>query len=742
MTPLRALLPLMLCLASAAQAQAPAGAPDRLPARRGSLAELLPAETAFFFETRNPSPEEYRGMALAACLEEPGVKALLERLSAGDGSLTSMRVPLGTAAVSLSTDIAAMEVRVRYVDAVGELAFVMKDRMAVGLVGLQEGPVPVDLVAAIEVADDPADAVATLEKLAIALAHSAETRVREEGGPEDFSLDAGSERILVGGVECVRLHFGPVSLYLAPLAPQVVATTSRARIEDLFARRAGGGQDSLASDPVFAALGRGAIGSGTVTSLLQLRFDHVLAMVGEAFPQYAPLVENQLGVFGLAGLRSFSSVTRVDGRGVSSTTSVRLEGPRRGLARFFRDRGPAKFGPLTFAPKETLYAVAGRIDASGIWDTGMEIGAMPLAGAQVAFEKRFGLRLREDLLDLLGPEAALIVATNRGLVPDLGIVIESKDPDRLVAAIQRLLAEVPWPAGTGVKSFANGDRAAHTVIVAHPQLSELPIAPTFGAVDGHVVIAPYPLTFQRLLAVRRGEREGLDANPDYAALRPRLPEGVSSMSYLDLPRLTALVYETFVPILQAIPNPNQVDSIFAMPDAQYLVRHLYGRISWSAADDEGMHWYSHASFDSTGIFLGMLGGAVGASTLFLTRATPEQGTAWVAPVKGRPDAADASICLDRARTLRARLKLYAAGHGGALPVSLDALHAPHVDEVTFLCPGGDRPYVYLGPRGPGSVLLHGYANGADGKVTVIDRDLNVGRVTPEELSALLRPAGD
>jgi len=741
MTPLRALLPLLLLLAPVAPAQGPDATP-RSAAGKGSLAELLPAETALFFETRNPEPEEYRRMAAAACLEEPGVKALLGRLSAGDNSFTSMRVPLGTAAVSMSTDISSMEVRVRYVDAEGERAFVMKDRLALGVVGLQPGPVPVDLVAALEVGGDPADAVATLEKLAVALAHAAEARVRETGASEDFTLDPGSEHILVSGVDCVRVHIGPVSFFLAPLAPQVVVTTSRARIEDLLARRASGGKDSLAADPEFSALGRDAIGTGTVTSLLDVRFDHVLTMVKEAFPPYAPLIENQLKVLGLAGLRSFSSVTRVDGRGVSSTTSLRIEGPRRGLARFFRDRGPATFGPVSFAPKETLYVVAGRIDAGGVWDAGMEIGALPLAGIQVAFEQQFGLRLREDLLDLLGPEAALIVATNGGLIPDVGIVVQSEDPDRLVASIQRLLAQVPWPAGTGVKSYPNGDREAHTVIVTHPQLSELPIAPTFGAVDGYVVIAPYPLSFQRLLSVHRGEREGIDANADYAALRTRVPEGVASMSYLDLPRLTSIVYETFVPIMQSIPNPNQADSIFTMPAPQDLVRHLYGRIAWSAADEHGMHWYSHASFDSTGLFLGMLGGAVGATTLFMTGRSPEQVAVGAPKAAGTSDATDASVCLDRARTLRARLKLYEAGHGGALPESLDALRAPHVDDATFLCPGSDRPYVYLGPNGGGTVLMHGYPNGADGKVTVIDRDLNVGRVTPDELSALLRPEGD
>jgi hypothetical protein len=67
-----------------------------------------------------------------------------------------------------------------------------------------------------------------------------------------------------------------------------------------------------------------------------------------------------------------------------------------------------------------------------------------------------------------------------------------------------------------------------------------------------------------------------------------------------------------------------------------------------------------------------------------------------------------------------------------LPDRLEELEADWLDPTTFVVPGsGGKRYVYLGPKGEGGVLLHGYPNGTDGLVTVLGTDLRA----PERISA-------
>jgi hypothetical protein len=71
---------------------------------------------------------------------------------------------------------------------------------------------------------------------------------------------------------------------------------------------------------------------------------------------------------------------------------------------------------------------------------------------------------------------------------------------------------------------------------------------------------------------------------------------------------------------------------------------------------------------------------------------------------------------------------------------LDALRVPHDREESFLVPGHGKPYVYLGPKGRGGILLHGFPNGNDQRVCVITMKLRADRITEQELSRRLAAA--
>jgi len=702
-----------------------------------NLARYLPASTPVYVETRAPTPEETGRMALYRALQDPEVRALMDRVMGDRDSFTALSVPLGPAGLRMSTDLrsCSLSVKLEYTDAKGMRSFQFRQRFALAWVGLTKGPFPVDLVAGLQVEGDAGEAVVTLRRI---LAAGSLAMRGEKSGDVDHELGQLFRFDSYRGVAYSTAHLGPVEIHMAPLGPLVVLATSTDRLRDIIDRKLDGGRPSLDQDPRYLETLARAGGGGTAITVMSLQLDRALDALSVRLPRQASEIRAWLATVGLKGLKSLTSVTRVDGEGVSSTTSVVLDGSRRGLGRLFAKDTPAHFGCLDFAPKSTLYAACGTFKPGAIYDMAVEVSGMLVAMGASHFEQRFGLRLKEDLLDLVGPEAALIVATGGGLIPDVGVVCESRDAGRLEASLLKLLKGLPWPQGTGVKSFKIGGSEVHTIQLGHQKLANFPLAPTFGVVGGRLLVALYPLSFQHLSAVQRKQRPGLMENRDFASLRERVPEEALGMSYLDLRRVFELFYGTAIPILQSYSQPSgpKTSPLFELPDAQVFSRHLFGRIAWRTAGENGMTWHSYSSVDTGALALGAIGAGLATVTLM---GAPSEGRS--EPILAPPvENLEARVCRDRVRLLRARLHLYRREHG-KLPANLDALRAPHVKPCTFLVPGVKKPYVYLGPKGRGGVLLYGYPNGADMRISVLTRDFVLERVTGKELQALLASEG-
>lgn len=722
---------LLLCLVGAAAVHAD----------DSSLARLLPAETPFYFESRTPTPDELSRMCLFRPLEDPQLKALLNRVMGDESSFTSTSFPLGPAILHLNQDMShpSFAMKFTYSDDQGQRTFRVQNNFAMAWVGMADGPFPVDLVAALETDADSATVIDTLKRIGGA------AKLALKGG-EGGDLEAEIEELFTdvehAGVTYAVADFGPVKIFVVPVGSLVVFATSEARARELIDRHAGNGRPSLASDARHGAMLKKARGTGTATTVMALHLDRAIARLRERFPQFVGPVQMGLQQAGLAGLTSISTVARVDGEGISATTSVLVDGPRRGMARLFGQGPAAKFGCLEFAPKECIYASCGTFELAGLYDIAAEMAGMMFLMPVSQFEDAAGFKLRDDLLAQLGPEAAFIVAPSRGLIPDIGIVFECRDTAKVEKALLSLLERAPWPAGTGVKTFRIGEARVYTVPLMHDDFGMVPLAPTFGFVDGKMLVTPFPITFQHLLRVKQGERPNLTKNRDFAKLREHVPEGAMGMSYLDLSKLFEVLYETGIPILQAMPAAfGPQTPHYELPDVSVFTKHLYGRIAWRRADDKGFYWQSHSSLDTSAFVLTLAGVAAGTAVFFTRMEAAQPMEAVPAPVrvgKGKPDprARDARVCRSRVRLLRARLRIHQQAHG-ALPASIDALKAEHVLPETFITPGPELPYVYLGPEGKGGILLHGHPNGPLERVSVLTTDLQMKRITGRELERLL-----
>ncbi len=709
-----------------------------------SLAELLPPGAPLYFEARTPTAEENRLQATMRCFEEPSLKRVLDRIADAEDSFSSVAMPFRRGRLLLQTDVRqpSMLMTVRWLDDKGERRFRMQNRVALAWVGLLEGPLPVDLVAALDLDTDAESAIGTLQRMIAA----ASLHMRDDA---EGSIEQEIERLFVGEAHRERRYvkgtFHGVSFFLVPLGRLLVLATGEARVRDMIDRTLDEGRPSLATDPRHLETLASRAGSGTVTMLLEAHVDRALDVLKARFPAESAAIATGLAQAGLGRLKGFSSVTRADGAGLSSTTSVLIDGERTGLGRLFAGGDPVDFDALSFAPQDSYYVTCGRLDPGQLYQATLEVGGMLVAMRAAAFEQQTGMKLREDLFDLAGPDAALILAPSRGLIPDVGLVLGSKDPARLERSLLRLLAMVDWPPGTGPRPVEIGGISAHVLPLGHRRLGGVPLAPTFGVVEGKLLLAPFPLTFQHLVAVKRGDYPDLTANRDFASLRPRVPADAIAISYLDLPRLVSLVYDTMMPILQGmVAEGPQAPPIYELPDARVLERHLFGRVGWTRADARGLHWEAYSSMDMSGFAIGAAAGA--ATTVAILRQPAAERVA-AGPVAGvepeDPKSRDrqAALCEARVRLLRGGLRIWRDQHK-AFPDALAALRDQQVAEENFTVPGAEKPYVYLGPKGQGGVLLHGYANGADNRLCVVTTDLVLRRLTEAELEALLRREPD
>jgi hypothetical protein len=477
-----------------------------------------------------------------------------------------------------------------------------------------------------------------------------------------------------------------------------------------------------------------------VTTVFSVQVDRALTAAETMFPPQVAQMRGVLAALGLSGLQGLTTIARVDGAGFSATTSVNVVGERRGLARLFEGGEPATLSGLAFVPDDAIWAMSGRIDVASIFDVVTEAAATMDANdatqMQARFERRFGLRLRQDVLAHLGGETTLAVAPTRGLIPDVGIVFRCSDAAKLEKALVGIIRSLPFPDGTGLASFEHGGRTVYTVPLLRYDLGSVPLAPTFGIIDGHLVVAPFPTSYRRFADVKSGARPGLVAKPEFQRLRERVPRDALEVSYLDLPRVYELLYDTGLPLLQAIPQPDGSCPFVDMPTADVAVKHLFGRIAWRTADASGMHWHSHSAIDTSGMLIGALAGGAAAGLFMSARIDTDDGDV-PAPKGPRGQLIEEERrCQGNVALLRARMAIHERDRG-SLPAALDELRTKTAAADTFLVPGTDKPYVYLGPAGKGRILLHGYPNGADDQVTALTLKREIVRVTSEELTRLL-----
>jgi hypothetical protein len=254
-------------------------------------------------------------------------------------------------------------------------------------------------------------------------------------------------------------------------------------------------------------------------------------------------VMERLGVLDASTLVVSSSR---DGDYRSLDAAVDFDGPRRGVAAWLAD--PAPMGSLDFvSPGASFAAAAVTKDAAVMLDELIAALAAhnPEAMDDLAeFERVVGIDLRDDLVATLGGEGAFAIDGPVLPVPSWKLILEVYDPETLMSAVERSVAEIN-------RQMAEHDRPPISLdevevsgrryrILRHPSsTAELALL----AVDGYLVVAPGTALIEQALQYRRS---GVTL-PRSAAFQELLPHN----GYTDC---SAVVWRNLDSLLASVPD--------------------------------------------------------------------------------------------------------------------------------------------------------------------------------------------
>lgn len=362
------------------------------------------------------------------------------------------------------------------------------------------------------------------------------------------------------------------------------------------------------------------------------------ASEGELPPQVdVDGIERALDALGLRGIEGIASAAAYeDGRCVSKTFVAAPKDERKGLLADTTGALDRKF--LRWIPKDAVAFSASRFDIHKIYTTLIaalraydENMAEMLLGHLAQMEQQLGVSLENDLFGAFGDEMVSwsMPMAAFGTAPEMAILLEVNDQEGLLKTLDTVSA-----MSQGTFAIDKVERRGITVYQVRLDIdfgSEMggmnPLAafvPTFGFKDGYMVMAFSTGDVKR--AFTRMEREDdpagdIRSSEEFAPYLAQIPANASSLSFTDWKATFEGYYQLVTGLLAFVPLDEEIPFDLALlPDSQTLTQHLFGSVSWSQTNDEGIVATSIGPFGPEVIMplvVGLVGG-VGATMMYTT----------------------------------------------------------------------------------------------------------------------------
>lgn len=193
------------------------------------------------------------------------------------------------------------------------------------------------------------------------------------------------------------------------------------------------------------------------------------------------------------------------------------------------------------------------------------------------YEKILGFKV-EEVLESLGDEYLFTVSTNGGFIPDTVFQITLKDAAKIQDALKKIGALAPEK----FQRTLTWQGHTFTYFNFSSKKEPIPITPAYTIEGNRLIIALYPETLKTILKNQNGKLP----EDVKAALQDRT---YTELGFLNLKALTVPLYQTGLPLLQAVaPLEEMPFDPALLPSALMLEKYMTNLITIEQYTDEGI----------------------------------------------------------------------------------------------------------------------------------------------------------
>lgn len=248
------------------------------------------------------------------------------------------------------------------------------------------------------------------------------------------------------------------------------------------------------------------------------------------------------------GMEAFKTmyVSFEEAAGVAKMSAfVHMDGSAEGLVRLWKQR-PLTDEDVAVVPADAYWAQVWTFDANATWKEAMSVAektstdARPAIEGVIAAASQFlGFNPVDQLMPAMGEGWAFYDAPDHAglLVTGFVLVCEARDAEAIEAAAARVVELIaPFAAKEGVmltqrEATIEGQKVNYVVIGGYP----VPVAPSWGTVNGRVVFGLFPQTVATAMRQVDAKTRGpsLLDNAEFKKTRPLLPAALTGITYAD-----------------------------------------------------------------------------------------------------------------------------------------------------------------------------------------------------------------
>ncbi len=386
--------------------------------------------------------------------------------------------------------------------------------------------------------------------------------------------------------------------------------------EELVARLQRPNARSLASSVPYQRVLRKLVGSDKPIGSIYLDTPRVIDLVRQALEMSGEQLPVVLRVLlsdssGLDRIEAMGAAYSIRGRGFRSGLMIPIRG---GLA----GREPITDADLAWIPRDSLGFCASSCDFEAFFDWALNLcyASAPEYKGKLEVqiqnaEVYLGAPLREVIRSVGKKFIIFENPAHRSLLPSFMAVIKPENADLVERMVRngvgflRLLASYQQ-VDVSIKEHRVGDEK---IVYVSTNGYPVPVAPAWCRIDDRIVLSLQRAELEDWLLRRRENLPSILQDDDFRRVSAAVPGSPSSVSYFDFKSIVDFFYPLILPMLQSgASGMEMVAREFGLevnefkfddaviPSKYELTRDLFGSISISRLDEDGLSFVSYATY--------------------------------------------------------------------------------------------------------------------------------------------------